>query len=195
MAEPTSAPQMTSGAAFGVTPSQTVGPFMHLALADPADALVVPIGTAGGFWLRGTVTDGNGDPVSDALIETWQILPDGVEGAGDGARDGGFGRCPTDETGTWSIHTVKPPAVPGAAGTVEAPHLAVSVFARGLLDRLVTRIYFADEPANAGDPVLATVAAAAGPARRGTLVATAVAGGYHFAVRLQGDAETVFFAL
>jgi len=183
-------PVMTSGAAFGVSPSQTVGPFLHLALADPAEALVVPVGTSGGIWVRGTVTDGNGDPVADAVVETWQAstgarpVPDGFSG---------FGRCPTDDDGRWAVHTVKPGPVPGAGRRWEAPHLTVSVFARGLLDRVVTRIYFADEDAaNAADPVLAELVE---PARRPTLVAGVTEDGYHFAVRLQGEDETVFFAL
>lgn len=183
-------PVMTSGAAFGVSPSQTVGPFLHLALADPAEALVVPVGTAGGFWVRGTVTDGNGDPVADAVVETWQTATGDADVP---AGFVGFGRCPTDDEGRWAIHTVKPGPVPAAGRRWAAPHLAVSVFARGLLDRVVTRIYFADEAATtATDPVLAELVE---PARRPTLVATATEDGYHFAVRLQGEAETVFFAL
>lgn len=181
---------MTSGATFGVSPSQTVGPFLHLALGDPDEALVVPVGTVGGIWVRGTVTDGNGDPVPDAVVETWQTC---TGGAAVPAGFVGFGRCPTDEDGRWAIHTVKPGPVPAAGRRRAAPHLAVSVFARGLLDRVVTRIYFADEAeANAADPVLAELVE---PARRPTLVATATEDGYHLAIRLQGEDETVFFAL
>lgn len=209
-------------AELGVTPSQTVGPFLHLALADPAAALVVPVGTAGGIWLRGRVLDGRGEPVSDALVETWQAdaagrfdHPDDPRGAiaatpaipigtaGGSAAVGfspvtgglgfaGFGRCPTDEGGEWAIHTIKPGSVPAADGRYQAPHLAVSVFARGLLDRVVTRLYFADDAAaHDADPVLAALA----PERRATLVASPAPDGYRFDVRLQGERETVFFAL
>ncbi len=190
MAEFDTSPIMTSGAAFGVTPSQTVGPFLHLALADPADAWVVPVGTVSGFWLRGTVTDGNADPVTDALVETWQASANDAEVS---ASVVGFGRCPTDAAGCWAIHTVKPPPTSAADGRRAAPHLAVSIFARGLLDRLVTRIYFADEEeANAVDPVLGELP---DPTRGQTLLATPTKDGYHFSLRLQGEAETVFFAL
>ncbi len=171
----------------GLTPSQTVGPFLHLVLADPALAFAIPDGTPGGFWLRGTVRDGEGAPVVDALVESWQAGPDG---AFDESGSVGFGRCPTDGEGRWAIYTVKPGPVRGAGGRPQAPHLALSIFARGLLDRVISRAYFADEErANAHDPVLALVPAE----RRATLVATAADDGYHLAIRLQGNAETVFF--
>lgn len=137
--------------------------------------------------MRGTVRDGDGAAVVDALVESWQAGPDG-----DFDQSGavGFGRCPTDGEGAWAIYTVKPGPVRDAGGGMQAPHLALSIFARGLLDRVVSRVYFADEErANAGDPVLALVPAE----RRPTLLATPTDGGYHFDVRLQGDAETVFF--
>ncbi|MFN0027569.1 MAG: protocatechuate 3,4-dioxygenase subunit alpha [Acidimicrobiales bacterium] len=175
--------------AVGLTPSQTVGPFLHLVLADPTLTFAVPQGTPRGFWVRGTVTDGEGAPVVDALVETWQAAADGTfEESG----AGGFGRCPTDADGRWAIFTTKPGPVRDADGRLQAPHLAVSVFARGLLDRVVTRVYFADEErANAEDPVLAMVPVA----RRGTLLATSAEDGYRFDVRLQGDHETVFFEI
>jgi protocatechuate 3,4-dioxygenase, alpha subunit len=181
-----------------VTPSQTVGPFFSFALPWPDGPYVVAQGTRGAIWLRGTVFDGNGEPVPDALVESWQAdrdgrfdHPDDPRGAVAGFR--GFGRCPTDEAGRWSILTVKPGPVPGPAGSVQAPHVDLSVFARGLLDRVVTRVYFPDEEqANAADPVLARIA---DPAARATLVAAATDDGYRFDVRLQGDRETVFFAV
>jgi protocatechuate 3,4-dioxygenase alpha subunit len=180
------------------TPSQTVGPFFSVALPWPDGPYVVAGGTPGAVWLRGTVLDGNGEPVPDALVESWQAGPDGRFGHPDDPRGAvagfrGFGRCPTDDAGRWSILTVKPGPVPGPAGTTQAPHVDLSVFARGLLDRVVTRVYFPDEErANAADPVLAGIADLAA---RATLLATATDDGYRFDVRLQGDRETVFFAV
>jgi protocatechuate 3,4-dioxygenase alpha subunit len=105
----------------------------------------------------------------------------------------GFGRCPTDAAGGWAILTRKPGPVPGPDGTTQAPHVDLSVFARGLLNRVVTRLYFPDEAeANAADPVLAGIA---DPDDRATLLAEATGDGYRFDVRLQGDRETVFFAV
>jgi protocatechuate 3,4-dioxygenase alpha subunit len=172
---------------LGLTPSQTVGPFLSLVLPWPDGPEVVPAGTAGGFWIRGRLLDGDGEPVPDGVVETWQAAPDGRFDA-PGFR--GFGRSATDPDGRWEVHTVKPGVVDTFDGRPQAPHLAVTVLARGLLDRVVTRIYFADEaPANAADPVLQAVPAD----RRATLVAASAAGGYAFDIHLQGDAETVFF--
>lgn len=169
------------------TPSQTVGPFFSHALPSPDGPLVVGEDEPGALWLRGSVTDGAGDPVPDALVETWQADADGRFGTG----FRGFGRCPTAADGSWAIRTVKPGAT-GATGPEEAPHIAVSVFARGLLNRVVTRIYFADEPErNAADRGLAAV----DPARRETLLAAATPDGYRFDIRLQGDGETVFLGV
>jgi protocatechuate 3,4-dioxygenase alpha subunit len=180
------------------TPSQTVGPFFHLGMPWADGPYGVPAGTPGAFWIRGRVTDGAGDPVPDAIIETWQASPDGRfdhpdDPRGAVTRDGfrGFARCPSDPDGRYVILTVKPGPIPGPDGTTQAPHLDVSVFARGLLDRVVTRIYFPDEPSNTADPVLATV----DPARRATLVAVRHDDGYVFDIRLQGEHETVFFDL
>jgi protocatechuate 3,4-dioxygenase alpha subunit len=133
--------------------------------------------------------------VSDGIVETWQAdahgrfdHPDDPRGAS-GSGFGGFGRAATDEDGRFEIVTVKP----GAIGDGQAPHVDVSVFARGLLDRLVTRIYFADEAAaNAEDAVLASLP---DDASRQTLIAQPTADGYRLDIRLQGDAETVFFAV
>jgi protocatechuate 3,4-dioxygenase alpha subunit len=163
-----------------LTPSQTVGPFLHIALADPAQRFAVAADAPGAIHIHGTVTDGAGDPIPDGLIETWQA-------------DGLFARCPTDGDGRYEIHTRKPPTTPTVDGTPQAPHLSVSVFARGLLDRVVTRIYFPEEEAvNAVDPTLGAVAAE----RRHLLVAEAEdPGHYRFDIRLQGDEESVFLAI
>ncbi|MEU6646475.1 protocatechuate 3,4-dioxygenase subunit alpha [Saccharomonospora sp. NPDC046836] len=168
------------------TPSQTVGPYLSIGLPWPDGPTVVEEGTPGAVWIRGVITDGAGARVPDAMIETWQADPDGRFDHPDdprGARPGfrGFGRCPTNDDGEYGILTLLPGALPG-----EASHINVSVFARGLLHRVVTRIYFPD---NAADPVLASVPAD----RRGTLIATRTEDGYRFDVRLQGEGETVFF--
>jgi protocatechuate 3,4-dioxygenase, alpha subunit len=183
-----------------LTASQTVGPFLHIGLPWEDGPHVVPPGTAGAITISGTVYDGAGAPVPDALVETWQADPDGrfdhpddPRGAAPPALPGfrGFGRCPTAPDGTYRIVTVKPGPLPAEDGAVEAPHLDVSVFARGLLDRVVTRLYFPDEKtANTADPVLSTLPE---PGRADTLVATVVEGGYRFDIRLQGEGETVFF--
>ena len=170
-----------------LTPSQTVGPYLELILPWPDGPEVVPIGTPGAFWIRGRLFDGDGRPVPDGVVETWQADPDGNFDT-PGFR--GFGRSATDGDGRWKVHTVKPGMVGLYDGRPQAPHLAVSVFARGLLDRVVTRIYFGDEgDANATDPVLLV----AEPSRRATLVAQPDADGYAFDIHLQGDEETVFF--
>lgn len=168
-----------------LTPSQTIGPFFSHALPWPDGPHVVPAGTPGAFWLRGRVFDGAGDPVPDALIESWQADP---AGSYDSGSFRGFGRCPTDQDGWWAIRTVKPGPVPWPTGGTQSPHLALSVFARGLLNRVVTRIYFADEP-NDADPVLAKLS----EADRDTLIARPTGDGYRFDIRLQGEHETVFF--
>lgn len=165
------------------TPSQTVGPYFSIGLPWDDGPDVVPDGTEGAIWLRGTVYDGAGEPIPDAMIETWQADPGGSYET-PGFR--GFGRCPTDAGGSWAIRTVKP----GAAGG-QAPHIVVAVFARGLLKHLFTRIYFAGDEANAADPVLAGLDEAA----RATLVAAREEDGYRFDVRLQGPDETAFFAV
>jgi protocatechuate 3,4-dioxygenase alpha subunit len=169
---------------LGTTPSQTVGPYFAIGLPWRDGPHVVPEGTEGGIWLRGRVFDGEGAAVPDALIETWQA---DRSGRYNGEDFRGFGRSPTDDDGEWAIHTVKP----GAVGE-QAPHVAVSLFARGLLNRVVTRIYFPDEEdANAADPVLSQLDEAA----RATLVATQEEDGYRLDVHLQGPHETVFFAI
>lgn len=172
---------------LGLTPSQTVGPFLSLVLPWPDGPEVVPTGTAAGFWIRGRLLDGDGEPVPDGVVETWQAAPDGRFDA-PGFR--GFGRSATDPDGRWQVHTVKPGVVETFDGRPQAPHLAVTVLARGLLDRVVTRVYFGDEP-NAADPILSSV----DPDRRATLIAPVEESGYRFDIRLQGEGETVFFAI
>lgn len=180
------------------TPSQTVGPYFALGLTWEDGAHVVPPETPGGIWLRGRILDGAGDPVPDAVVETWQCDADGrfpentdPKGTAHGFR--GLGRCGTDDDGGWQIWTVKPGRVPDREGVLQAPLIAVTVLARGLLNRVVTRIYFGDEAeANAADPVLSTLP----PDRRATLIAQpGEDGSYTFDVRLQGENETVFFAI
>ena len=185
---------------FPTTPSQTVGPYFAIGLPWPDGPHTLPEQTPGAIKITGTVYDGAGEPVPDSLIEIWQADPEGrfadLHGYGGPSRlDGfrGFARYgQEDGDGVFEIVTVKPGSVPGLGGAMQAPHIDVSVFARGMLHRCVTRIYFADEEdANALDPVLARVPAE----RRATLLAQRVEGGYHFDIRLQGPGETVFFAV
>ncbi|MGZ8437769.1 MAG: protocatechuate 3,4-dioxygenase subunit alpha [Candidatus Limnocylindrales bacterium] len=177
------------------TPSQTVGPYLSIGLTWPDGPDVVAEGAPGAIWIRGRLLDGNGEPVPDGLIETWQADRDGRFAHPAAASAGlsafrGFGRCPTDSDGGFAIRTVKPGPVPARDGRAQAPHIDVSVFARGLLVRVVTRIYFDDEAAaNGADPVLGSVPAD----RRTTLIAHGADDGYEFDIHLQGDAETVFF--
>jgi protocatechuate 3,4-dioxygenase alpha subunit len=149
------------------TPSQTVGPFFGFAL--PFDG--GPEVAGGEVRIEGQLLDGAGEPVPDGLLEAWQ----GEQ----------FARCGTDPEGVFHFKVRKPERKPG-----EAPHLNLTVHARGLLRHLVTRVYFADEEAaNAADPVLQKVE----PARRPTLIARQEGGVFRFDVRLQGEGETVFF--
>jgi protocatechuate 3,4-dioxygenase alpha subunit len=166
------------------TPSQTVGPYLSLGLPWEDGPYAAPEDTRASIRIAGRVLDAAGEPIPDALVETWQADPE------PGERFRGFARCPTDDRGAWFVVTLKPGPVPGPDGAEQAPHLAVSVFARGLLHRVVTRVYFADAAqANASDPVLASVPAA----RRDTLLAQRTDDGYRFDIRLQGPGETVFF--
>ncbi|GLZ33670.1 protocatechuate 3,4-dioxygenase subunit alpha [Lentzea sp. NBRC 105346] len=171
------------------TSSQTVGPFFAIGLPWEDGPFVVAPDTPGAIRIVGRVLDGAGDPVPDALIETWQADPDGRFDHPDDPRGAvasgfrGFGRCPTDVNGRFEFVTLKPGALPG-----QAPHIAVSVFCRGILVRLVTRIYFPEDNLD-DDPVLAVVE----PALRQTLVASAAPYGYRFDIVLQGPDETVFF--
>jgi protocatechuate 3,4-dioxygenase alpha subunit len=185
---------------FDTTPSQTVGPFFAIGLPWPRGPLAIAPDADGAITLSGIVYDGAGQPVPDSMIETWQADPDGrfpdLHGYGEPSRHSGFRGFARfgveDGDGRFEIVTLKPGPVPGPGGQLQAPHIDVSVFARGMLHRCVTRIYFADEEeANAADPVLALVPVQ----RRATLLAEPVSGGYRFDIRLQGDGETVFFAI
>jgi protocatechuate 3,4-dioxygenase alpha subunit len=182
------------------TPSQTVGPFFALGLPWERGPFAVSEHVPGALRIEGTVYDGAGVPVPDSLIETWQADAEGrfadLRGhGGPSALSGfrGFARCPGEAgDGSYAIRTVKPGPVPGPGGATQAPHIDVSVFARGMLQRCVTRLYFADEPeANEADPVLMSVPAG----RRETLLAEPIDGGYRFDIHLQGPNETVFFAI
>jgi protocatechuate 3,4-dioxygenase, alpha subunit len=175
------------------TPGQTVGPFFGYALPYDGSDRLVPLGHPDAIRLHGTVYDGTGAPVPDALIEIWQPDSDGrvVSEPGSLRRDGytftGWGRAATDSAGTYSFTTVEPgPTEPGRAA-----FFAVTVFARGLLDRLFTRVYVpTDTSVLDADPLLMTLDAD----RRATVVATPDAGGLHVDIRLQGEGETVFLS-
>jgi protocatechuate 3,4-dioxygenase alpha subunit len=183
-----------------VTPSQTVGPFFTIGLTWEDGPEVVPDGTPGQIRIGGVVYDGAGEPVPDAVIETWQADGDGrfpsTEDPRGAVRSDGFrglGRSGTDDQGRWEIRTIKPGPLPVPGGGNEAPHIDVTVLARGLLARLVTRIYFPEEEAaNASDPVLSGLPVGAD---RDSLIAVPDDGGYRFDIRLQGEGETVFFAV
>jgi protocatechuate 3,4-dioxygenase alpha subunit len=172
------------------TTSQTAGPYWHMIdfpeWADLTRTGGPNEGIAGErVVLVGRMTDGDGAPVADGMVELWQAGPDGRL---DGAFHG-FGRCATDDQGEFRFVTLKPGPVAGRGNATQAPHLMLSVFARGLLRQLVTRAYFEGEPLNADDPVLAAVE----PARRGTLIARPEGGGiWRLDIRLQGGDETVF---
>ena len=147
--------------------------------------------------VEGSVRDGIDHSVPDALIEIWQANaaghcnhPEDARTHGPDPTFDGFGRGHTDADGRFALETIKPGRVPGPGGQTQAPHLVIGLFARGLLTRLVTRLYFEDEPSNAQDPILACVA----PDRRATLIAPRrAAGRYRFEIVLQGPHETVFF--
>jgi protocatechuate 3,4-dioxygenase alpha subunit len=185
---------------LGTTPSQTVGPYLSLVLSWPDGPDVVAPGTPGALTISGRLTDGAGEPVPDGLIEIWQADPDGRFDHPDDPRGAqgypgfrGFGRCPTDANGIFTFRTVKPGALPDGDGGLEAPHLNVSVFARGLLNRVVTRMYFPDEgAANTLDPVLRELSGHA----VGLLTATQLLdNSLRFDIQLQGDDETPFFEI
>jgi len=182
------------------TTSQTVGPYFTIGLTRLKKTDVAGPEAAGErITIAGRVVDADGLGVSDAMLEIWQANSRGKYAHPADTQNKpidpgflGYGRIPTDENGRFSFATVKPGAVPGPDGKPQAPHLVVSVFMRGLLRRLVTRIYFPDDPANAGDFVLNLVE----PARRGTLIAKKAvgqSGALEWNVILQGDEETVFF--
>ncbi len=183
---------------LGLTPSATVGPYLAIGLTWADGVWAAGEGTEGGLWIRGQVFDGAGDVVPDAMVETWQADPDGgfpspEDPRGAAAYPGfrGYARSSTS-TGEFGVFTLKPGRVPDGEGGLQAPHIDVSLFARGLLDRVVTRIYFADEAeANAEDVVLRGLSAD----QCATLVATPSDDGYRLDFYLQGERETVFFAV
>jgi protocatechuate 3,4-dioxygenase alpha subunit len=185
---------------FQTTPSQTVGPYFAIGLPWPEGPHAVDPGTPGAITITGTIYDGAGVPIPDHLIETWQADPEGrfadMHGHGGASQvEGfrGFARYGVEAgDGEYQIVTVKPGRVKEPGGRLQAPHIAVTLMARGMLNRVVTRIYFGDEEAaNAEDPILALVPAD----RRQTLIATPEDGGYRFDIRIQGPPtrETVFF--
>lgn len=184
----------------GCLPSQTVGPFFHFGLTANAKLGHMAGAQAKGeqIHLRITLLDGDGSPMPDGMIELWQA---DAAGRYDHPADTqeiqpdpalcGFGRLATDAQGRCTFDTVRPGRVADARGGCQAPHISVSVFARGLLGRLSTRVYFEGDPALAEDSVLALVPAQ----RRPTLMArwNAAAGLWDFEIHLQGARETVFF--
>lgn len=182
------------------TPSQTVGPFFKIELT--ADEHCVPClarpNTKGErAWITFRVLDGEGAPVDDAMLEIWQADSTGRYNHPDDPRRGtpeegwaGFGRVATGQDGSCVLETIRPGSV--SYNSVQAPHLNVAVFARGMLKQLYTRVYFAGDAANESDPVLARVP----PDRRDTLLAkpdSSHPGHWKFDLRLQGEQETVFF--
>jgi protocatechuate 3,4-dioxygenase alpha subunit len=192
----------------GITPSQTVGPFFAYGLTPRGEYawndafnnnLVTPDVSGERIRIEGRVFDGDGKPIPDSMLEIWQ-----ADAAGRYAHPGdrralpnvsfrGFGRCGADKDGFYSFETVKPGAVPGPNGQLQAPHILLAIFSRGMLRQSYTRIYFSDEQGNASDPILALVPAD----RRDTLVARRETRDgqpvYRFDIHMQGDGETVFF--
>ncbi len=179
----------------GITPSQTVGPFFAYALSSADTGRG---GIAGErIRIEGKVLDGDGEPVPDAMLEVWQADAEGRFAGTPGGANApftGFARIPTGADGGYWLETVRPGRVAGPDGGLQAPHINVTVFSRGLLCHLFTRIYFADEQSNDEDAILAAIAETE---RRQTLIAAREDGDgeavYRFDVRLQGEGETVFF--
>ena len=181
-----------------LTAAQTVGPFVSIGFKKQAVTDVAPAGVAGErVTIKGRVLDGDGQPVTDAVIETWQANAYGKYAHPDDTQEKlleenfkGFGRVLTDTQGGFRMTTIKPGKAAGPDGKEQAPHITVVIFMRGLLKHLMTRIYFPDDAANAADPVLSLVPAA----RRTTLIAAKSADGtLQWNVHLQGAHETVFF--
>jgi protocatechuate 3,4-dioxygenase alpha subunit len=186
---------------YGQTPSQTVGPFFHFALPNEKFETLFTDKTKGErIKIEGRIVDGDGAPLPDAIIEIWQANAEGrYDHADDKQEDKsldpsfhGWGRSATDKDGVFRFNTIKPGPVPGPGNTLQAPHVGVTVLARGMLKHLVTRLYFEGEKLNADDPILARISE---PERRSTLIAkrNGKDGTYVFNIVLQGDNETVFF--
>jgi protocatechuate 3,4-dioxygenase, alpha subunit len=182
------------------TTSQTVGPFFHIGFNWLyVDNLAGEDAQGEKIEISGRILDADREPIPDAMLELWQANAQGKYAHPEDTQDkpadptfSGFGRIPTEKDGAFRFTTIKPGQVPGPDGTLQAPHIVVSVFMRGLLRRLVTRIYFPDEPRNRDDFALNLVE----PARRNTLIARKSAtGGVHFEwnIIMQGPDETVFF--
>ena len=178
--------------------SQTIGPYLRIGLEWMQVEDMVPKGVAGErVSIRGRVVDGNGKPVNDAAVEIWQANSHGRYAHPEDKQDKplekafrGYGRSLTNDNGEFRFNTIKPGRVPGPDGKLQAPHLTVTIFMRGLLKHLQTRIYFPDDPANAEDPILALVPAE----RRSTMIARRSADGtLEWNAVLQGKSETVFF--
>jgi protocatechuate 3,4-dioxygenase, alpha subunit len=184
-----------------LTPSQTTGPYLSIGLlGGPISNRLVEETDPRAIRISGLLLDGAGDPVPDGLVEIWQANAAGryAHPADDreeiSLEDGfvGFGRSGTEDGGRFELVTVKPGRVPWVDGRSQAPHLLVGVFARGLLKRVATRMYFPDEEAaNAEDPVLLGLE----PEERATLVARAESGALRFDIVLQGPGQTTFFAV
>lgn len=184
----------------GDTPSQTVGPYFSMRLAGEGQNILTT--REDRIAIEGTVLDGAGSHIEDALLEIWQASPSGRYNHPDDRRDlelqpsfTGFGRTATDfETGRYRFETLKPGRVPDPEGAFQAPHVSLIVQGRGMLNPAFTRIYFSDEDeANADDLVLRSVP----EERRNTLIAELQEGSsppvYRFDIRMQGEGETVFF--
>ncbi len=183
------------------TPSQTVGPFLHIGLTWLTTADLAKDASAGErVVVAGSVRDGDGKPIPDALLELWQANAHGKYAHPEDTQDKpidpgfhGFGRIPTDENGRFRFVTVKPGTTPGPGNTRQAPHIVVVLFMRGMLKHLYTRIYFSDEAAaNDSDPILGRIE---DQARRQTLIANRAANSaeYRWDIVMQGERETVFF--
>jgi protocatechuate 3,4-dioxygenase, alpha subunit len=184
------------------TPSQTVGPFYSIGLTSRVMNVLTTDSTEGQrVRIQGQVFDGDGQPIADVMVEIWQANAFGRYNHPDDKQEKpldqsfiGWGRAATDEKCFYSFETIKPGPVPAANGSVQAPHINVTVFARGMLSHAYTRLYFADEPSNDSDPVLNSIR---DKARRQTLIANLEAKNgkavYRFDIRLQGENETVFF--
>jgi protocatechuate 3,4-dioxygenase alpha subunit len=178
--------------------SQTIGPYLRIGLEWMVIEDVAPPGVPGErVRIEGRVVDGDGKPVNDAAVEIWQANSHGKYASPEDPQDKpldkgfrGYGRSLTDDAGAFRFSTIKPGRVPGPDGRLQAPHLTVTIFMRGLLKQLQTRVYFPDDPANAEDPLLGRVPAE----RRGTLIARKRGDGtLEWNVVLQGKNETVFF--
>lgn len=183
--------------------SQTVGPYFHLGLSMLNLSEVAGPDTAGErITLEGVVLDGDRNPVPDAIVEIWQANAQGKYAHQADTQDKpsdsafrGYGRVATSPDGSFRFHTIRPGRVPGPQGTLQAPHIEVSVFMRGLLKQLVTRVYFENDPANSDDFILHLIQT---PSRRATLMAHKVepeGSLYRWNILLQGQDETVFFDL